>query len=281
MEVTEVATHKNFIDIDEAFKSKSPRLYKYLPGAVTRYLKRIVHQNQINDFIDRNADKFEFEFVDAIIEEFGANVIVKGAENIRTTGGVIYAANHPLGGLDAISFLHILGRYRTDVKFIVNDILLQLKNLSGIFIGVNKHGKNAKEVLDTIDNMYASEQAVLIFPAGLVSRRHNGVSKDLMWRKSFIGMARKHMRDIIPIHIEGTNSNFFHNLSWWRKKLGIKANIEMLYLVDEMYRQHDKTITVTFGKPLPWQLFDESITDADWAHRVKEHVYAMVDNDQS
>jgi putative hemolysin len=183
--------------------------------------------------------------------------------------------------LDAISFLHILGRYRTDVKFIVNDILLQLKNLSGIFIGVNKHGKNTKEVHDTIDNMYASDEAVLIFPAGLVSRRHKGVSKDLMWRKSFITYARKHRRDIVPIHIEGTNSNFFYNLSWCRKKLGIKANLEMLYLVDEMYRQHDKTITVTFGKALPWEMFDDSATDAAWALRVKEHVYAMVSDDKT
>lgn len=270
-----------FIDIDEVFKSKSPRLYKFIPRFILLYLKRIVHQEQINNFIERNGDQYEFGFVDAIVREFGANVIAKGTENIRTTGGVIYASNHPLGGLDAISLLHVLGKYRTDVKFIVNDILMQLKNLSGIFIGVNKLGKNAKEVLDGIDQLYASEQAVLIFPAGLVSRRQNGVSKDLMWRKSFIAKARKHKRDIIPVHIEGTNSNFFYNLSWCRKKMGIKANIEMLYLVDEMYRQHDKTITITFGKAIPYQLLDESISDSEWSSRVKEHVYAMVSADKS
>lgn len=277
----EVNTEKKFIDVDEVLESKSPTLHKYMPGFLLKYLKRIVHQDQINDFIKRNGHRYEFDFVDAIVEEFGAIIDVTGTENIRTTGGVIFAANHPLGALDAISLLQVLGRYRKDVTFIVNDILLSLKNLRGIFIGVNKHGKNSKESMDAIDKLYASETSVLIFPAGLVSRKQDGIIRDLLWRKSFIAKSKQYKRDIIPIHIEAQNSPFFYRLAWLRKTLGIKANIEMLYLVDEMYKQKTKHISITIGKALPYQLFDDSHTDAEWSEKVKQHVYALVTKDQS
>lgn len=277
----EVNTDKKFIDVDEVLKSKSPTLHKYIPGFLLKYLKRIVHQDQINDFIKRNGHRYEFDFVDAIIEEFGAIIDVTGTENIRTTGGVIFAANHPLGALDAISLLQVLGNYRKDVTFIVNDILMSLKNLQGIFIGVNKHGKNSKEAMDAIDRLYASETSVLIFPAGLVSRKQDGIIRDLLWRKSFIAKSKQYKRDIIPIHIEAQNSPFFYRLAWLRKTLGIKANIEMLYLVDEMYKQNTKHISITIGKALPYQLFDDKYTDAEWSEKVKQHVYALFTKDQS
>lgn len=271
------AENKKFIDIDAIFKAKNPGLYRILPHFIFSYLKRVAHQDDINDFIRRHGHRQEFDFVDAIVDEFGAHIEVAGTENIPKTGGCIFAANHPLGGLDAMALVQIVGRTRKDIRFIVNDILLQLKNLKGIFIGVNKHGKNTPDIYANLDDLYASGSGVLIFPAGLVSRKRNGKIRDLEWRKSFITKARKNELDVIPVFIKGKNSEFFYNLARFRERIGIKANIEMLYLADEMYRQKNQTITVIFGKPIPYQMFDKSRTDQEWAQLVKEHVYCIAE----
>ncbi|MBK7389304.1 MAG: 1-acyl-sn-glycerol-3-phosphate acyltransferase [Bacteroidetes bacterium] len=271
------AENKKFIDIDAIFKAKNPGLYRILPRFIFSYLKRVAHQDDINDFIRRHGHRQEFDFVDAIVDEFGANIEVAGTENIPKTGGCIFAANHPLGALDAMALVQIVGRTRKDIRFIVNDILLQLKNLKGIFIGVNKHGKNTPDIYANLDDLYASGSGVLIFPAGLVSRKRNGKIRDLDWRKSFITKARKNELDVIPVFIKGKNSEFFYNLARFRERIGIKANIEMLYLADEMYRQKNQTITVIFGKPIPHQMFDKSRTDQEWAQLVKEHVYCIAE----
>ncbi len=269
------AENKKFIDIDEVFRSKNPGLYRVLPGFIINYLKKITHQEEINDFIDRHGHKRELEFVAAIVEEFGALIEVSGMENLPVSGGCIVASNHPLGGLDAMSLVHVAAAKRKDIRFVVNDILLQLKNLQGIFVGVNKHGKNSQDVFSGLDSVYASGGCTMIFPAGLVSRKRNGVIKDLEWKKSFITKARKHQLPVVPVYIGGRNSGFFYNLSNFRSRIGIKANIEMLYLADEMYRQKNRTITIIFGQPIPYTMFETSYTDRDWAALVKEHVYNL------
>lgn len=270
--------NKDFIDIDEVFRTKNPRLYSYIPGFILSYLKKIVHQKDINLFIKRNSDKSEFEFVEAIIKEFGAHVEVSGLENIPKTGGFIVAANHPLGGLDALAMIDKIGTIRKDILFVVNDILLQIKNLKGIFVGVNKHGKNSALVFKTLDSLYASGKGVLIFPAGMVSRKKSNKIRDLDWKKSFIINARKNNLPIVPAFIKGQNSTFFYNLSNFRSMIGIKLNIEMLYLADEMYRQKNRTISITFGQPIAGSTFNEELTDFEWAQLFKEHIYNLEKN---
>lgn len=273
-----VGHKKKFIDIEEVIKSKNPVLLKWLPGFILNYLKRIIHQDEINDFIDQHGHKKEFNFVDAIIHSFHIHVKVEGLENIPRTGGFIVASNHPLGGMDAIALLQAIGQKRQDIKFIVNDILLQLKNLEGLFIGVNKHGKNVTDNLFSIEQLYTSNQGVLIFPAGLVSRKQNGEIKDLEWKKSFITKAKRHSRNIIPVFIEGRNTNFFYNLAWIREKLGIKANLEMLYLSDELHKQKNKTISIQLGEEIPYSTFDKSKSDLEWAQWIKTQVYELRKN---
>jgi putative hemolysin len=158
----------------------------------------------------------------------------------------------------------------------VNDILLSFKNLKDLFIPVNKHGKSGSESVKMINAQFASDQLTLVFPAGLVSRKQaGGIIKDLEWKKSFITKAKQYQRDIIPVYVEGCNSKFFYNLSRWRKRLGIKANIEMFYLMDEMYKQRGQKITIYFGKPIKYSTFDKSKSDEQWAHEVKEIVYRL------
>ncbi len=271
---------KKFIDVSEVIRSKNPQLYRLLPGFIVSYIKRIVHETEVNAFIDKYGHKTSFEFVDAIIENFGVKVEVYGQENIIKTGRCVYASNHPIGGLDAMALLQVLGQHRRDIKFIVNDILLQLNNLKDLFIGVNKHGKNSAQSITDIDALYASEMATLIFPAGLVSRKQGKEIKDLQWKKSFVVKAKKYNSPIVPVYIDGRNSNWFYNLANFRKRVGITANIEMLYLMDEMYFQRGKTISITFGKPILPQYLSGN-DDGKTAEKIKEHVYELKHNRQS
>ncbi|MEO5571038.1 MAG: 1-acyl-sn-glycerol-3-phosphate acyltransferase [Bacteroidia bacterium] len=264
-----------FIDVEKIFYDKNPRLAGLLPRFILNYIRRMIHQDEVNEFIEKHKDSYEFDWLRAGLERFKVKIISKGEELIPLQGGFIIASNHPLGGFDALALLDVISHRRKDLKFIVNDILLQLKNLKGLFIGVNKHGKNAQKNLSSIDDLYASEKGVLIFPAGLVSRKQNGIIKDLEWKKSFITKAKKYKRNVIPVHIEGENTNRFYNLANWRKRIGIKANIEMFYLVDEMFKQENKTIAITIGTPVPWTVFDKSKTDNEWAQWVKEKVYDL------
>lgn len=267
----------DFIDLEKVIKSKSVSLNNMLPRFIKSYLKRIIHQDEINSVIYRNRDKDGLAFVDAILAEFGANLVVSGDENISSTGRFIIASNHPLGGLDGLALMHLAGKKRPDIVFPVNDILMNLPQLRSLFIPINKHGSNAENA-KIIDDTFASDKAILYFPAGLCSRKQPGGICDLEWKKSFITKARKHKRDIIPCHVDGRNSDWFYNLARFRNRLKIKANIEMLYLVDEMYRQHNKTLKIIFGKPIPWQTFDKNHTDLEWAQLVKAHVYKLEDN---
>ena len=177
-----------------------------------------------------------------------------------------------------MALMHVIAKKRRDQKFIVNDVLLNISNLSDLFIGVNKHGKNPVATLDLIDSWYKSETAMLIFPAGLVSRKQKGgIIRDLTWKKSFITKGKKFNRAIIPVHISGRNSDFFYNLARWRTRLGIKANIEMFYLMDEMYHQLGKNIHVRIGAPIPPDTFQQNLSDQEWAEKVKAHVYELAE----
>ncbi|HEU4719528.1 MAG TPA: glycerol acyltransferase, partial [Bacteroidia bacterium] len=148
-----------------------------------------------------------------------------------------------------------------------------LTMLNELFVPVNKHG--TQHAIEKIEQVYRSDHAVLIFPAGLVSRKQSGKIMDLEWKKSFISKSVQYHRNIIPTYVDGKNSAFFYNLALWRKRLGIKANIEMFYLADEMFRQKNKTITIIFDKPVSPHVFDRSKSHRDWAQEMKKHVYAI------
>ncbi len=273
---------EKFIDIKKAIASKNPRLLRFLPGFLLRYITRTIHQDELNEAIERNKHLFGHDFVDAAMEEFRAKPIVLGAENIPRTGGVIMTANHPLGGLDGIAFMDVVGEHRKDIKFFVNDLLMAFKNLAPILVPVNKHGKNSTEYAKRFEETYASDECLLLFPAGLVSRKQNdGRIEDLVWKKSFITKAIQYQKNIIPVFIDGNNSKFFYNFAYWRKKIGIKANIEMFYLVDEMYKQRGKTLTFTFGEAISWETFSKDKPAEYWSEKVKQHVYALKSGDKS
>ncbi|MDA7802985.1 1-acyl-sn-glycerol-3-phosphate acyltransferase [Crocinitomix sp.] len=264
-----------FIDIDTLIKDKNPRLYKWMPGFLLRYLKKTIHEKESNEVISDNKGADGFTFSKDVVKRLGINVEVEGLENIPKEGGTIFACNHPLGGMDALAIIQEVYPLRPDLKFVVNDLLLHLPNLKDLFTGVNKHGTNSKDSLTALNELFASERAIFVFPAGLVSRKKKGVVCDLEWKKTFITRSKKFKTPVIPVHIEGELTSSFYRLSNFRTAVGIKVNIEMFYLVDELFKQKDKTLRIKFGKSISYNTFDSSKRDIEWAAWVKEKAYAL------
>ncbi|MDX1653315.1 MAG: 1-acyl-sn-glycerol-3-phosphate acyltransferase [Brumimicrobium sp.] len=266
---------EKFIDIRKVIGEKNPRLLKTLPSFVVRYLQRILHEKDVNKFIREHKEDTPIEFCLAVMNKFNIQLSVEGKEHVPESGGAVLAVNHPLGGMDAMALVTVLHDKRPDIKFVVNDILLHLENLRPIFVGVNKHGGMAAESLKKVDEAFAGDSLLCIFPAGLVSRKHRKEVRDLQWRKTFITRSKKYNKSIIPVFIDGELSSFFYNLYKFRKFAGIKANIEMLYLVNELYKQQDKHIRIIFGEPISSVSLDNSRSDAQWAEHIKNKVYEL------
>jgi putative hemolysin len=183
-----------------------------------------------------------------------------------------------LGGFDGILLIDTISQYFGNVKVLVNDILMNIKNLEPMFLPINKHGGNSKSAAMAIDEAFGSEIHILTFPAGMCSRKIKGRIEDLEWKKNFIYKSVSSKRNIVPIYFSGKNSNFFYNLSKIRLRLGIKANIEMFFLVDELFKHRNKTFSITFGKPLSYEQFNSTKTYTEWAEAIKRHVYRLDQN---
>ncbi|MDP2423883.1 MAG: 1-acyl-sn-glycerol-3-phosphate acyltransferase [Bacteroidales bacterium] len=265
-----------YINIERTLSEKAPRLFNILPGFIIRFMKRIVHQDELNILLQRHRNKMGLEFIGSMLEEFRVKIETEGIENIPQDGRFVVASNHPLGGLDGMALMWVMGRVRKDLLFPVNDLLMNIPNLRPLFIPLNKHGRNA-ENLELFDKAFAGDSAILYFPAGLCSRKVEGKIVDLEWKKTIITKARRFQRNVIPTYIHGRNSTFFYNLANLRLKLGIKSNIEMFFLVNEMFKQKDKIIRIKFGKAIAYSSFDKSKKDAEWAEYLKELVYALPD----
>jgi putative hemolysin len=266
---------KKFIDIEALFQNKNPGLKKWIPGFVFRTLKRIIHEDQLNDFMKRHKADNAVQFSKGVIEEVNGSIETFGMEKVPSHGGIILACNHPMGALEAMAMVSELSKVRTDMKFIVNDILLTLENLKEIFAGVNKHGKTAIESMRAVEELFASDKLIMLFPAGMVARKTKGKVRELDWKKTFITRAKKYGKPVMPVYIEGRNSNLFYNLSNIRSRLGIKSNIEMFLLPHEMYRQTGVHIPIVFGDIIEPATFTREKTDAEWAEYVKGKTFEL------
>ncbi|MDO8998954.1 MAG: 1-acyl-sn-glycerol-3-phosphate acyltransferase [Bacteroidota bacterium] len=265
---------KKFIDIESILKEKAYKLYRWLPRFAIKWLKKKLHEDDINATMLHLGDKQGLDFNAEGLKKIGAEVESVNAHFVPKTGKVTIASNHPLGGLDGMALIKAVGEVRPDVRFFVNDVLKNLKNYGEIFVAVNKLGSASASSLRVMEEVFRSETAVLIFPSGLVSRKQNGLIRDLRWRKSFVTQAIDHKRMIQPVFIEGENSKFFYNFAKWRKRLGIKANIEMLFLPDEMFMANRKTIKIHFSKPFESTILDSSKTHREWSELIYKFIYS-------
>lgn len=263
------------IDVRKIFYDKNPKLAKLFPGFIFNWLERIVHQNELNSFLELYGEKTGSAFLDEAIKYFNVTTEIHGIEKVPVNGRYLFVSNHPLGGFDGIILMKILANKFGDVRVIVNDILMSIPNLQPLFLPINKHGQQNKPAAAIIDNAFMSDIPILTFPAGLCSRKIKGEITDLGWKKNFISKSVEYKRDIIPVYFDGRNSSFFYNLSNFRKMVGIKANIEMLYLVDEMFRHRNGFFKIYFGEPINYGTFNSSQNFNEWANKVREIAYNL------
>lgn len=264
------------IDVEAVIEARNPKLRRRLPNFVINYLKRVLHQEQTNKFIWANRDVVGLPYAETIVKYFGADVTVFGLDNVPDYGRYVFASNHPMGGLDGMAFMYAVGQKFQNLKFPVNDLLMFIKNFKDIFLPVNKLGTTGRKAAELMEEAFASDNQILMFPAGLCSRKQKGKIVDLQWKKGFVTKAIQSHRDIVPVYISGRNSNFFYNLSNIRKFFGVKANIEMIYLVDEMYKQYGQHVDVYFGKPVKWQSI-ENLNPKEVVEDIKKTVYSLCD----
>lgn len=264
------------LDLDEIFKKKAPSIYYKTPRFVIKYLKRKIHIDELNEILTLFSDKKGVDFMASVVDYFDLELIIEGLDSIELNKRYVFVSNHPLGGLDGICLSAIIGRkFNKKIKYLVNDILYAIKNLRPIFIPVNKHGSQAKDRTKEINQAYLSDDQIITFPAGLCSRKTKEKIVDLKWHKSFIQKAIESKRFVVPIHFEAKNSNFFYRFANIRKYLGIKFNLEMFFLPDEMFKNKHKTFTITFGEPISWEKLDSSKSLQQWAEEIKAISYNL------
>lgn len=264
------------IEVEKVIASKSPKLLQRIPKFLIRYLKRIIHQEEINEFLIRNRGKQGIDFINSCLDLLQVHMETAGLENVPKNARLIFVANHPLGGIDGMCLMKAIHEnIRPQPRSLSNDLLLNVRPLRALMIGVNKHGGNSREDVAEMQRVFEGDDAVIIFAAGLVSRRRWFRIRDVAWKGTFAKKAFLHERDVIPVHISGRVSGFFYRLANLRKLLRIKQNLEMLYLPNEMFKQKGMKLVLTFGKPIPWRSFDSSCSSEEWAARVRKQVYEM------
>ena len=263
------------IDVGKVLKDKNPGLSRMIPGFVINYLRKIVHEDELNIFFRDFRELQGVELVKAGLTYLGINYKVHNKNNIPASGRNIFISNHPLGGLDGLVFILELSKHFDDIKIPSNDILMNVANMRNLLLPINKHGAQGRDAAKLIDEAYASDSQILYFPAGLCSRKKGGVICDLKWHKNFLIKAIKHKRNVVPVYFSGRNSDFFYNLSNIRTFLGIKSNFEMLYLADEMFRQKNRDLHIVFGESIPWEKFDKSKNPVEWTEWLKTRTYEL------
>lgn len=261
------------VDIDKILAAKSPKAAKRIPKFVMRWFKKIVHQDEINEILALYGDTRGVEFADNSLKYLNVRYNAHGVEKIDPDGRYIFVSNHPLGGFDGIILISLIGKIFPEVRFVVNDLLMNIKPLEPIFVPVNKFKKMSKEYAQKIQETYSSDAQILYFPAGLCSRLIKGEITDLEWKSSFLKKAIEYKRDIVPIHFSGENSKFFYRLAKLRKLLGIKFNIEMMFLPYELFKQKNRTFDVHFGEPLSIEMFTHEKSISEWTNFIREKAY--------
>lgn len=268
------------VSVKEILRNKAPGVSRWMPWFVKNYLKRIVHEEEVNYYLENFSRLDTIEFIRASLDHMGITYKAAGLDKLPRDGRYIFASNHPFGGIDGLMLaVEIAGRFG-DVRVVVNDLLMNLEPLRPIFIPINKHGRQKPEYAQMYKEAFESDMPIVTFPAGLCSRRRNGKVCDLEWKPSFVKQAIETQRDIVPVFFDGRLSDFFYNLSNLRTKLGVKANIEMLYLADEMFKQKGQHFEIRIGDPIPWQQLEGGRNARKTALSIREKAYALSKNNE-
>ena len=263
------------IDVDQVLRTRLSRHYRYIPRFAIRWLERTICQDRLNVILTKMAGKDGVAAADAALEDMNITIEEKGLERLPE-GRYLFVSNHPLGGLDGLALISLLGKhYNHQIKFMVNDLLMAVEPLRDVFLPVNKYGSQSRDTAIQIEEALKSDNQFITFPAGLCSRMQpDGTIADLTWQKSAVVHAINYQRDIVPVFFDAKNSKFFYRFAKWRKKLGIKFNIELIFLPKEMIKQCGSTLRLIIGSPIPWNSLDVSAPKQEAAH-LREIVYSL------
>ena len=263
------------IDVGVVLREKAPRLARWIPRPLINRLRRLIHEKELNHIYANYWNLAPQPFIRACFREWGVSYSIEGLERLDPAGRYLFVANHPFGGMDGMMLADKLIDYFGDVRVVVNDILRHVTPLEPLWVPVNKHGAQSLSYARRFDEAFSSALPVLTFPAGLCSRKIDGRITDTQWRPSFLKKAAASGRQIVPIFVEGRLSNFFYNLSRTRKALGIKANIEMLWLPDEMFSQKGCHFRMRVGEPIDPAELSRFDTVRERVEEVRRRCYAL------
>ena len=270
---------KETIDIDKILVSKMGNKAKFVPRPFISWLKRIIHQDEVNKYLWESRHLSGTEWLEECVRYLDMTIELVGEENLpKKDDGRLYTfvSNHPLGGEDGVALGAIIGRhYDGKFRYLVNDLLMNLPGLAPVCIPINKTGNQSRNFPAMVEAGFKSDNHMLMFPAGICSRKRGEEIRDIAWKKTFITKSVEYQRDVVPIHFGGQNSPFFYKLANFSDKYVKKVNLAMLFLVDEMYKNVHKTFRIAIGKPIPWQTFDKNKTATQWAQYVQDIVYEL------
>jgi putative hemolysin len=264
-----------YINIATIINDINSRKLKRLPGFIIKWIEIIIRQDEMNQILTKYSDYQGLDILTKIIEELNIKIEVDGKENLPENSRCFFLSNHPFGLIDGLVLTKIVGDKYHVLKSIGNEAFMYVPHLRPFIAAVNVFGKNSKEYITALENIYDSDVPITHFPSGEVSRLYNGKIQDCQWHKSFITKAVSHKRNIVPFYIYGRNSRFFHFISFVRRVLGIKSNIEFIMLPREMFRKRNKTIRIKIGQLIPHQKFDKSFSHWEWADKVRKYVYDL------
>lgn len=266
------------IDVDAVLRERLPRHYRFIPKFIIRKLARTVCEDQLNEMLRVNDGKEGADFCRGVIDHLHITLGAYGTECLDAANPrVVIVCNHPLGGLDGMAMIDIVARkYGVEPWFVVNDLLMAIAPLRPVFLPVNKHGRQSRESIRKFDEALAGDRPVIVFPAGLVSRKFKkGVITDLPWQRSIVNKCIEHRRDMIPAYFDGENSRYFYNFAQRRTRLGLKFNIEMIRLPREVFLKEGARLNAVFDSPIPWQSLRGGSEAQATIHSVRQQCYAL------
>lgn len=269
-------------DIESLVSEKYPALAHkpaVLKTPVMQLLRHLFHEEEVNQFLHQHQDLGAFEFTDKVLEHFRISYLVSAREkeNIPSEGRVVIVSNHPLGTLDGLVLLKLIGEVRRDIKILANDLLWQFEPLRPLLLPVDNltqsgYRRTVREVTDCLQQ----DQAIIIFPAGEVSRASATGIKDGPWQSGFVHFARKTNAPILPIHLNSKNSALFYSLSMIYRPIG------GLMLVNEMFKKHAEDMPVRIGELIPLERFDNNELPLKTRLKLlRKHVYRLPKNKKS
>ncbi len=263
------------IDIGAVIREKAPRAARWIPRPVVTWLRRTIHEREINHILANYWTLPPQEFIRAAFREWQVSYSIEGLDRLDPKGRYLFVSNHPFGGMDGMMLADKLIEHFGDARVVVNDLLMHLEPLRPLWIPVNKHGSQNAAYARKFDEEFFGERPILTFPAGLCSRTVNGRVTDPEWKISFLKKAYASQRKIVPVFVEGRLSNFFYRVYHLRKALGVKFNIEMLWLPDEMFSQKGRHFRIVVGDPITVAELQPCGSLREQVEEVRKKVYSL------